>query len=391
MRYSSAAERFAGPGADAWRVHDVGRQREAAGEDVIFFGIGDPDFATPEPIVERAVRALRGGDTHYADIPGRAELRAAVAKRFAGHSGLAVEADNVIIVAGTQNALFAASLCLLEHGDEVITFDPMYATYDATLRAGGATLVPVPTGPGFRPDPAAVAGAITDATRAIVATTPSNPAGVVATADELAGLAELAIEHDLWVIVDEVYGELVFDGEHRSIAALDGMAERTVTVSSLSKSHAMTGWRCGWVIGPTELIDYLRKLSTAMLYGLPGFVQEAAIEALERSDEITAGMRATYRRRRDLAVETLAAAPDLPVVVPDAGMYLMVDIRGRGLTSREFSWALLEQQNVSALDAGAFGPSAEGWIRLAFTIGEDRIVEGCERIVALCRDLPRVD
>lgn len=389
MRYSSTVERIAGRRSGAWAVHGAGRQRAADGEDVIFFSIGDPDFATPAPIVDRAVAALRAGDTHYAQVEGRAELRTAIAKRFTGRSGLAIDADNVVVVAGTQNALFAASLCLLDRGDEVISFDPMYVTYEATLHASGATMVTVPTGPGFRPDPEAVAAAITPRTRAIMLATPSNPTGVIASPAELAALARLAVDHDLWVIADEVYAELVFDGEHTSIAAIDGMAERTATVSSLSKSHAMTGWRCGWLVGPTELTAHVGRLALPMLYGLPGFIQEAAIEAIERADDVAAEMRSTYRRRRDVVVETLAEADDLPLLVPDAGMYVMVDVRGRGVSSSEFSWALLERHNVSALDAGAFGPSAEGWIRLAFTTGEDRLVEGCRRIVQLCRELPR--
>ncbi|MDH3682457.1 MAG: aminotransferase class I/II-fold pyridoxal phosphate-dependent enzyme [Acidimicrobiia bacterium] len=386
MRFSSLVERIGGQGAEAWQVHFDATRRAEAGEDVIFFSIGDPDFATPAPIVERAVAALRAGDTHYTELEGRLELRAAIADRFAKRAGVAVAADNVVVVPGTQNALFAASLCLLDHGDEVLGFDPMYVTYEATLRAGGADLVPVPTGPGFRIDVERVAAAITPRTKAIAFATPSNPTGVVATAEELNGLAGLAVEHDLWVIADEVYADLIYEGEHRSIAGLDGMAERAVTVSSLSKSHAMTGWRCGWLIGPRDLADHVARLTLPMLYGIPGFVQEAAIEALAMPvDE----MRATYRRRRDLACKVLSA--ELPVLSPEGGMYVMVDVRGRGLSSGEFSLALLERKGVSALDAGAFGPNAEGWLRLAFTIGEERLEEGCHRIVEMARELPVVD
>ena len=358
---------------------------------MIFLSIGDPDFATPKPIVDRAIAALRDGDTHYAAIEGRYELREAIARRFAATSGLDVGPDNVVVVPGTQNALFATAQCLVEHGDEVITFDPHYVTYEATMKAGGATLVPVPTGSGFRPDIDAVASAITPQTRAIAITTPSNPSGVVASRSELEALARLAVKHDLWVIADEVYAELVYDGQHLSIASLEGMAERTATVSSLSKSHAMTGWRCGWLIGPTELAEHVARLALPMVYGLPGFVQEAALEALERSDSISAQMRDVYRRRRDLVCEELAAAEGLPVLTPEAGMYVMVDVRGRGMTSGEFSWALLEEYGVSALDAGGFGEAANGWVRLAFTVGEDQLREGCRRIVEFTQSRPRLD
>ena len=391
MKYASLVNRIATDSSTAWNVHWEGTQREAAGEDVVFFSIGDPDFATPEPIVDVAVEALRAGDTHYASMEGRERLRAAVAERFAKRSGVDVGADNVVIVAGTQNALFSTGMCVLNAGDEVVTLDPMYVTYQATFAATGASVIGVPTGPGFRPDPDAVAAAITPRTRALALTTPSNPTGVVATRDELEALARLAIEHDLWVITDEVYGELVYDGEHVSIASIDGMAERTATVSSLSKSHAMTGWRCGWVIGPTELAEHVGRLAVPMVYGLPGFVQEAAVAAIADADSIAASMRATYEARRDLVCRALANADDLPVLSPAAGMYVMVDVRGRGMTSGEFSWALLERKNVSALDAGVFGTTTDGWLRLAFTIGEERLEEGCRRIVELCRELPRID
>ncbi len=391
MRFATLVDRISTERSSAWDVHWVGTQREAAGEDVIFLSIGDPDFATPDPIVDVAVDALRAGDTHYASFAGRDELRNAVSARFADRSGVPVGPDNVAIVAGTQNALFATGLCVLDRGDEAVTFDPMYVTYEATFAASGADVVAVPSGPGFRPEAAAVEAAITPRTRVLALTTPSNPTGVVATRAELEELARLAIDHDLWVIADEVYGELVYDGEHVSIASIEGMAERTATVSSLSKSHAMTGWRCGWVIGPTSLVEHVGRLAMPMVYGLPGFVQEAAAAAVADTDAIAAKMRATYAARRDLVCRTLAQADDLPVLSPAAGMYVMIDVRGRGLTSAEFSWALMERKNVSALDGGVFGSTTDGWLRLAFTVGERQLEEGCRRIVELCQELPRLD
>ena len=387
MGYASLVERIAGRRSAAWDVHRVASQRQAAGDDVIFFSIGDPDFSTPDPITDRAVEALRAGDTHYAAVEGRESLRSAIAERFSTTGGIAVSAASVVVLAGTQNALFAASLCLLDRGDEVITLDPMYVTYEATLQVGGASLVTAPTGPGFRIETDAIAARINDRTRAIAITSPANPTGVVATRAELERLAELAIANDLWVIADEVYADLVYDGEHISIASLDGMADRTVTVSSLSKSHAMTGWRCGWLIAPPELAEHVARLAMAMVYGLPGFVQEAAIVALDRSDTVVAEMRSTYRRRRDLACSVLAEAADLPVLSPAAGMYVMIDVRASGLSSNEFSWRLLEDKAVSALDAGVFGATAEGWLRLAFTTGDAELEEGCRRIVELWREI----
>ena len=284
--------------------------------------------------------------------------------------------------AGTQNALFAASLCLLEEGDEVIAFDPMYLTYDATLRSGGATLtrLALDADRGFRVDADLLARAVGPSTRAVVLNTPNNPTGAVASVDELEGVAELACRHDLWVVADEVYSELVFEGTHTSIASLDGMADRTVTVSSLSKSHAMTGWRIGWAIAPTELIGHFNDLGMAMAYGLPGFIQAAAAEALATQDAAVDDMRSIYRRRRDLVAAALDGIEGVPILVPQAGMYVMVDVRSVPASADGFAWDLYRSTGVAVVDAVGFGPASAGWIRISFTTGDADLAEGCRRI-----------
>ncbi len=375
-------ERLAGESAGGWGTLFEAWQARQRGEDVIILAIGDPDFPTPEPIVDAAVAALRAGDTHYAEITGRPVLRELIAARFSGSTGRAWGPEHVMPFAGTQNALFATSLCLLEAGDEVIAFDPMYLTYEATLRAGGATLtrLALDADAGFRIDNDALATAIGPTTRAIVLNTPNNPTGAVASLDELEAVAELARANDLWVIADEVYAELVFDGRHVSIAGLDGMAERTVTVSSLSKSHAMTGWRIGWAIGPAELVGHFGRLGLAMAYGLPGFVQAAAIEALSTQDDAVAAMRSTYRRRRDLVSTELAGIDGVTVLAPQAGMYVMVDVRSLPASSDGFAWDLYRTTGVAVVDAGAFGAASAGWLRISFTEGDEILAEGCRRI-----------
>ncbi len=388
MRYSTFTGRIGGDGAEAWAIHFEAQEAAARGEDVIVLSVGDPDFATPAPIVRRAVAALESGDTHYAETAGRADLRAALATRHAALTGTRCDAGNVMVFAGAQNALFAASLCLLDAGDAAVALDPMYVTYEATIRASGADLVRVPqqAATGFRPDPAAIEAAITPRTRAILLTNPNNPTGVTLTETELAGIAGIATRHDLWIIADEVYAGLVYERGHTAIAGLPGMAERTVTIGSLSKSHAMTGWRIGWAIGPEALIGHFSRLGLAMLYGLPGFCQQAALTALEIEEETTAAMRAIYRRRRDLVCDRLAAAPGLRLLCPEAGMFVMADVRGTGLSSGEFAARLFRETGVSVLDGAAFGESARGWVRLSFTIDDARLAEACARISAFARD-----
>lgn len=382
MRFSPFVEHIAGQGVAAWDIHHAATQASSKGEDVIILSVGDPDFATPSFITEAAVQALRQGDTHYTEVAGRPTLRDAIAARYSRCLGRPLEAENVIALAGAQNALFVTSLCLLQAGDEVLVLDPMYVTYEPTLKASGATLVRVPCSAesGFRLDPQLLAAAITPRTRAIFFSNPNNPTGVVLTLQELQVIADLAIAHDLWVVVDEVYESLVFDGQYHSLAALPGMAERCIVIGSLSKSHAMTGWRTGWIVAAPSMIGHAENLVLSMLYGLPGFVMEAAVTAVLAHDEVTLGMRETYRRRRDLVVSGLSECPGIKVLEPQSGMFVLVDVRDTGLSSLDFSWRLFREAGVSVLDAAAFGEPAQGFVRLSFTLGEARLAQACERI-----------
>ena len=389
MKYSNLVERLQGRRTSAWEIHRVAQQALANGEDVIVLSVGDPDFATPAPIVERAIEALRAGDTHYSAVSGREPLRAAIAGEHRRMTGCDVSAANVILTAGAQNGVFATSLCLLEAGDEVIVPEPMYLTYEACIRAAGATLVPVPVDPAraFHVDCDALEAAITCRTRAIFFATPCNPTGVVMQRADLERIARLACQHDLWVLSDEVYAELTFERDHVSIASLPGMAERTVTLGSLSKSHAMAGWRVGWAIGPAGLIEHMGRLALAMLYGLPGFIQQAALTAVQNQAAIAAEMREIYRRRRDVVFERLHRVRGLRCLLPEAGMFMMVDVSGTGLDTVDFTWQLFRAQRVSVLDASAFGETANGFVRLGFVVDETRLIEACERIAAFVERL----
>lgn len=389
MRYSPFVERISGESVSAWDIHYAAVEARGRGEDVIVLSVGDPDFATDSAICEAAVDALRAGDTHYTHVLGRPALREAIAAKQSRLQGVAVHADNVALVAGAQNGLFAASLCLFSHGDEVLVPEPMYLTYEACIHASGARIATVeqPAANGFRLTRAALEAAITDKTRGIALATPCNPTGNVYSREELEMIAQVARQYDLWVISDEVYGQITYDHEHLSIASLPGMAERTVVLNSLSKTHAMTGWRVGWVVGPKPLIGHLDNLLLCMLYGLPGFIQEAAIKALEVDDAVVSDARAVYRRRRDLVVQGLSAITDLDCRVPQAGMFMLVDVRRTGLTSMDFAWQLFRATGVSVLDAQAFGASAEGFVRISFTVADDTLKDACQRIAGFVQGL----
>ncbi|KRW58766.1 pyridoxal phosphate-dependent aminotransferase [Pseudomonas sp. TTU2014-080ASC] len=389
MQYSSLVERIAGESVSAWDIHYAACAAQARGEDVIVLSIGDPDFATDADICEAAIRGLIDGDTHYTPVTGRLELREAIAAKQQRLAGIPLTAEHVTLVAGAQNGLYATAMCLFEAGDEVLVPEPMYLTYSASIQASGATLIPIPqpSSGDFRLTAEALAELVTPRTRGIALATPNNPTGNIYNAAELAAVAALAQEHDLWVLSDEVYGQLTYEQPHHSIAALPGMAERTVLINSLSKSHAMTGWRVGWVAGPKTLIGHLDNLLLCMLYGLPGFIQSAALKALELDEQIVSKARALFRRRRGLVVQGLADVPLLRCKIPEAGMFMLLDIRGTGLTSQQFAWGLFEHGGVSVLDAEAFGASCRGFVRLSFTVGDEALSEACKRIAAYVASL----
>lgn len=383
MKFAPFVGSLGGEGAEAWAILTESRAAQERGEDVIILSIGDPDFETPTFVVNAAIEALRAGDTHYTELEGRSSLRSAIAEKMSHTSGVEIGPDRVTVLAGAQNAFYSTCRCLFGQGDEVLVLDPAYVTYEAGIASTGATQVRVrqPAHSGFRPDIDELAASVTPATRGIVFSNPSNPTGVTLNSYELDAIANIAIQNDLWVLVDEVYGDLVFDGVYRSIVGLPGMLERTVTVSSVSKSYAMTGWRCGWAVGPPALMEHLRRMTLITLYCLPGFVMEAANVAIREGSEDVARARETYRRRRDLVLEILAEARNLPTLVPEAGMFLMADVRAHNDDANVFAWNLYRSTGVSVLDAGAFGSAARGWIRISYGIDETRLAEACRRIV----------
>jgi arginine:pyruvate transaminase len=389
MEFSPLVGRIAGKGARAWSIHFDAARRRAQGHEVILLTVGDPDQKAPEAVVAATIAALEAGKTGYSPILGFPELRAAIAARVARRSGVACAAENVAVVPGTQAGLYAALQCLAGPGDEIIGFEPTYATYEAVAGAAGARLVTVPLQPetGFHPDLAALERAVTSRTRVLWLNSPHNPTGAVFTRAEIETIAALARRHDLWLLSDEVYEDLAFARPHLSPRSLPGMAERTVVVSSLSKSHAMPGFRLGWVVGPAELSAHLFDLLLAMLYGGPPFIQLGALKALEAELPEAALIREDYRRRARLLAGILAEAPRCRAIPPEGGMFVLFDVRGTGLGALGFAKRLLEEEGVAALPCDGFGPSAEGHLRLALTEDDATLAEAGRRIVSLAQRL----
>ena len=389
MRFSPFVDRVAGKGAAAWAIHHEALHRRDDGHDVILLTVGDPDQHPAAALIDATVDSLRRHHTGYSGIAGTAALRAAVAARIARRTGTPCAAENVTIVPGAQAGLYCALQCLAGPGDEVVVPEPMYATYEAVVGAAGARLVnvPLPSERGFHPDLAALAAAVTPRTRVVWINSPHNPSGAVFTRAELETVADLCRRHDLWLVSDEVYEDFVFAGEHVSPRSLPGMAERTVVVSSLSKSHAVPGFRLGWIVGPPALSHHLFNVLLCMTYGGPGFIQDGALAALTRELPEAAALHADYRRRARMLGDLLADAPSCRVTRPEGGMFVLLDVRGTGLGSEAFARMLLAREDVAVLPCDGFGPSAVGHLRISLTAADARLAEAGNRIVRFARQL----
>jgi len=391
VRFSPLVDRIAGEETGAWRVHAEGVRSREAGHEVIFLTVGDPDQAAPAPVLDATIEALRRNRTGYSPIIGYPQVRTAVAERMHRRTGQPCSADNVVLTPGTQGGLFCAVNCLAGPGDEVILPEPIYGPYAGVIGASGARMVSVPlrAEKGFHPDLDSLACAVTPRTRVIWINSPHNPTGAVFTADEVAGVAALCREHDLWLLSDEVYEDLVFARPHTSPWSLPGMAERTIVASSLSKSHAMAGFRFGWVIGPPALSRHLFDFLLCMYFGGPAFIQDGAMAALgSELPEVTA-LRKTYRYRALLLSGILADAPNCRAIPPEGGMFVLFDVRGTGLGAQDFARQLLLGEDVALLPCDGFGPSAVGYLRIALTAPEPRLEEAGRRIVRFAQGLAK--
>jgi len=384
MKYASLTERIAGDSVDAWDVHYRGMARLDAGEDIILLSVGqESDESTPEPIVEAAVSSLRAGRHHYTPVEGIPSLRQAIAERHSAQTGQSVSEKNCAVFAGAQNALFAVCQCLLQPGDEVVLCEPYYTTYPATVTASGATLVSVPchVEDRFQINPANIEACLTEKTRVIVLNSPNNPTGAIYTKEQVSTVVKLCIERNIWLISDEVYQPIIAEEDRFSAASLCDIESQCITVSSVSKSHRMTGWRVGWVVGPGELIDHLYNLSTCMSYGLPPFIQDASAEAVKNDYTTAEIVRNSMAIRRDALVSRLQDVPGLKLYSAEGGMFVVFDIRDLPLSSKAFASGLLNQHDVAVLPCDGFGASGVGLLRISLCASEEKLVVAAGRIV----------
>ena len=369
-------------GKDGWEVHFDAMTRKQQGEDIIMLSVGDHDFDTPSETVEATVRLVRAGHHHYVELPGLPRLREAMAKVTTRSTGVATAADQVIATPGGQAALYAAAQATLDPGSHAIVVAPYYATYPGTFRAAGAdfTVVETRAEDGFQPRRETIEAAVRPTTRAILINTPNNPTGAIYSRASLEAIADVCLKHDLWLLSDEVYWTLG-GGEHVSPRSLPGMAERTLVINSMSKSHGMTGWRIGWLTGPAQIIDLLISLNLVSTYGLTDFVSRAAIEALE-NDWGVEKIAAIYAGRRHVVLDALRGANGVAVRGSEGGMYVMLDIRAIAADDEAFAWNLLNTEKVAVMPGSSFGDAAAGCIRISLCQPDDVLREAARRIRA---------
>jgi aspartate aminotransferase len=369
------------------------KELKAAGVDIVSLGAGEPDFDTPEPICSAAIASIRAGQTRYGAPEGMLSLRQAVAAKLKRQHGLHYGSDQVILTSGAKHAISETIAVLIEEGDELLLPTPCWVTYPELVRFYGGTpvLVPCNADRAFDIDLPAFAKAITPRTKALLLNTPCNPTGTVYSAETLRGLAELCVQHDLFVISDEIYEDLVYDGaQHHSIATFPGMQERTLLVSGVSKSHAMTGWRLGWIAtGNAGVARALVKVQGQLTHHPSNPAQHGALAALQADGSIVEQMRLTFEQRRNLVVEGLRAIPGLTLATPAGAFYAFPDVSaylGRRFGEQQIADTvelcayLLEEQKLALVPGAAFGE--ENCIRLSYAAATETLQEALRRLRA---------
>ncbi|PWK69128.1 pyridoxal phosphate-dependent aminotransferase [Aminobacter sp. AP02] len=367
-------------GKDGWEVHFAAMTRQQAGEDIIMLSVGDHDFDTPSETVEACVAAVRAGHHHYTQLSGLPRLRAAMARISTRCTGVDTPLSEIIATPGGQAALYAAVQATHDPGDHAVVVAPYYATYPGTFRAAGAsyTVVEAHAADGFQPRAFEIERALKPNTRSILINTPNNPTGAIYSRKCLEDIAELCIRRDLWLLSDEVYWTLG-GGEHVSPRALPGMAERTLVINSMSKSHGMTGWRLGWLTAPADLVSLVINLNLVTTYGLTDFVSRAAIEALENDYGVEQIAR-TYAARRTLFLDQMRGLNNVTVRGSEGGMYVMLDVSAIEPDCEKFAWDLLDSERVAVMPGVSFGEAAAGHIRISLCQPDDVLREAAGRL-----------
>ena len=379
-RIASRVSQLNGEGALA--VYSRAKELERQGRSIIHLELGEPDFHPAAPVVDAVRNAVAAGRDRYCSTRGVPALREAIAEYLKRTRRLDIAAEQVLIAPGCKMALSLAMMALIEPGDEVLYPDPGFPIYPSFTRGLGATAIPfgLEEKNKFQPDIEEMAQKITPRTRMIIFNSPNNPTGTVFGNPALENLAKLAVKHDLWILSDEIYARILFTGEYKSIWSLPGMSERTVIIDGFSKSFAMTGWRLGYAVAPTQVIDAMDLLVLNTFTCTAEFTQVAAIEALRDSTNAVDTMVAEYRKRRDQFIAGLARIPGFRCQTPDGAFYAWVNIEETGLSAEELQRVLLEEAGVAGIAGAAFGPGGKNYLRFSLVSARNLLEEALERM-----------
>ncbi|MCL0028633.1 pyridoxal phosphate-dependent aminotransferase [Dehalococcoidia bacterium] len=366
----------------AFEVLAKARMLEAEGMDIIHLEIGEPDFDSPTNVIDAGATALKEGFTHYNPSPGYTELRGRIAEDICLTRGISATGDNVVVTPGGKPIMFFVIMALVDPGDEVLYPNPGFPIYESMIEFVGGVPVPIQLheSKGFNLDVEEVADAISGRTKLLIINSPNNPCGSVVPEGDLEMLANLAREHNITVLSDEIYSKFIYTGSHHSISSYPAMRDRTVILDGFSKSYAMTGWRIGYGVMPTELVEPISRLVTNSVSCTASFTQMAALEALNGSQDATMQMVSEFGRRRDIIVNGLNDIPGIRCQMPEGAFYAFPSVEETGMSSREFAEALLPEAGVACLAGESFGKYGEGYVRFSFANSIENIERALERI-----------
>ncbi len=366
-KISNRSQRLIADTGGVWAVHEEASARAARGEDIYLLSVGDPDLATLPSTIRAAIDSLEKGRTHYAPGMGELNLRQIISDIEIRSTGKHTDPSNVVVFPGATNAIYTVMACLLNPGDEVVVAEPRYVGYDGIFKAINARLVSVPlqVERGFALDLEAVQAAVTERTNVVFLNTPGNPAGNIIAEEDLRALAAFCYERDIWLVCDEVYSMITFDEPHVSARKAAQRLDNVVVIDGLSKSHAMTGWRLGWTVASTEFSQRLLDFTSTTIFGCCQFVQDAAAHALTNDEEYIRGVREEYKQRRNYVCERVAQIPGISCQVPQAGMFVMINVEGLADNGLAFAEDLLQRHRVSVLPGAGFGDSTAGYVRVS--------------------------
>ena len=386
MQFASITKRVAKLGSEKWLPHLRAKKMAEIDPNVILLTIGQPDIAVSSDLANIAIESIKNGRTGYSNGRGEQNLVSSLVNKYNNECGIRITEDNVLCFPGTQTSLFASIMGLINEGDEVLLGDPLYATYEGVIAAAGGTIksIELKKDNNFRMNPSDLASSVTGKSKVLLLNNPHNPSGALLTKRDIEGIVDVCLQKDLWILSDEVYASLIYDfdspTEFYSPLNVRDALDRTVVVSSISKSHAAPGFRSGWMVGPKNFCDAVLPLSETMLFGNQPFIADMTAYALENDFHTAKTMRDSYYKRAVKIYDVLKKNNKVEPIMPQSGMFLLADISKTGLSCDVFAEKLLEEEKLAIMPGSSFGKNARDLVRISLTVPDEKIELSCKRL-----------